>query len=142
VNKLHRQIRCQRCQHSCSKQSTLSDYGTQSDLRHLTTAEEVVAAIVEHLNNQLAAGIFTPPLAFLYSIALDNWVFASGIHNLFANAEYRQADGSIVGDPTQVEMNKLCQQFGWREGTAFDVLPLIIHMLPVIARVLSISPFH
>lgn len=99
------------------------------DLRHLTTAEEVFAAIVEHIqlstnggNIRSTISIFAPDSPGQPGIRIWN-------SQLIRYAGHRQADGSIVGDPAEVEMTELCQRFGWQgQGTPFDVLPLIIQM--------------
>ncbi|RUS24704.1 nitric oxide synthase, partial [Jimgerdemannia flammicorona] len=44
-------------------------------------------------------------------------------------AAYKQPDGTILGDPAQLELTEYCQKLGWckpvESRTAFDVLPLI-----------------
>ena len=48
---------------------------------------------------------------------------------LIRYAGYEQADGTVIGDPAQIELTKICQRLGWSgEGTHFDILPLIIQM--------------
>lgn len=99
------------------------------DLRHLTTAEEIFAAIVEHIqlatnggNIQSTISIFAPDLPRQPGIRIWN-------SQLIRYAGYRQADGRVVGDPAQTKLTELCQHFGWQgQGTQFDVLPLIIQM--------------
>nr|P79209.2 RecName: Full=Nitric oxide synthase 3; AltName: Full=Constitutive NOS; Short=cNOS; AltName: Full=EC-NOS; AltName: Full=NOS type III; Short=NOSIII; AltName: Full=Nitric oxide synthase, endothelial; Short=Endothelial NOS; Short=eNOS [Ovis aries] len=42
-------------------------------------------------------------------------------------AGYRQQDGSVRGDPANVEITELCIQHGWSPGNGrFDVLPLLL----------------
>lgn len=99
------------------------------DLRHLTTAEEVFAAIVDHIKQATNGGNIRSTI----SIFAPDSPGKPGIHIwnplLIRYAGYRQADGSTIGDPAQVKLTELCQHFGWRgQGTAFDVLPLIIQM--------------
>jgi nitric-oxide synthase, bacterial len=99
------------------------------DLRHLTTAEEVFVAIVEHIQQSTNEGNIQPTI----SIFAPNAPGRAGIRiwnsQLIRYAGYRQTDGSIVGDPAQTEFTELCQQLGWQgQGTQFDVLPLIIQM--------------
>ena len=99
------------------------------DLRHLTTAAEIFAAIVEHIQQATNGGnirsiisIFAPDVPGQPGIRIWNPL-------LIRYAGYRQSDGSIVGDPAQVELTEICQQMGWVGlGTPFDVLPLIIQM--------------
>lgn len=99
------------------------------DLRHLTTAEEIFAEIVNHLQQATNGGNIRSSI----SIFAPDPLGQSGIRiwnpQLIRYAGYRQADGSIVGDPAQIELAEICQQFGWQgQGTPFDVLPLIIQM--------------
>ena len=99
------------------------------DLRHLTTAAEIFAAIVEHIQQATNGGnirsiisIFAPDVPGQPGIRIWNPL-------LIRYAGYPQSDGSIVGDPAQVELTEICQQMGWVGlGTPFDVLPLIIQM--------------
>ncbi|CAH1773785.1 unnamed protein product [Owenia fusiformis] len=46
---------------------------------------------------------------------------------LIRYAGYRQPDGSVIGDPLNVEFTEICQRMGWvGSGGMFDVLPLIL----------------
>ncbi|OUL29684.1 nitric oxide synthase oxygenase [Nostoc sp. RF31YmG] len=99
------------------------------DLRHLTTAEDIFGAIVEHIqfatnggNIRSSISIFAPDPPGAPGIRIWN-------PQLIRYAGYRQADGTIVGDPAQAELTEICQHFGWQgQGTPFDVLPLIVQM--------------
>lgn len=99
------------------------------DLRHLTTAEGIFTAIVDHLQQATNGGNIRSTI----SIFAPNSPGQPGIRIwnplLIRYAGYRQADGAIIGDPAQAELTELCQRLGWQgQGTAFDVLPLIIQM--------------
>ncbi|PSB61259.1 nitric oxide synthase oxygenase [Chroococcidiopsis cubana CCALA 043] len=99
------------------------------DLRHLTTAEEIFAAIVDHIQQATNGGNIRSTI----SIFAPNSPGQPGIRIwnplLIRYAGYLQANGAIVGDPAQAELTKICQHFGWQgQGTQFDVLPLIIQM--------------
>jgi nitric-oxide synthase, bacterial len=97
---------------------------TVRDLRHLTTAEEIFAAIVDHIQQATNGGnirstisIFAPDIPGQGGIRIWN-------PQLIRYAGYRQADGSFMGDPDQAELTEICQHFGWQgEGTRFDILP-------------------
>jgi nitric-oxide synthase, bacterial len=99
------------------------------DLRHLNTAEAIFAAIVEHIqyatnggNIRATISIFAPDSPGQPGIRIWN-------PQLTRYAGYRQTDGTIVGDPAQLELTELCQHLGWQgQGTQFDVLPLIIQI--------------
>ncbi|XP_027562464.1 nitric oxide synthase, endothelial-like, partial [Neopelma chrysocephalum] len=46
---------------------------------------------------------------------------------LIRYAGYRQPDGSVRGDPANVDITELCIQHGWTPGGGrFDVLPLLL----------------
>ena len=99
------------------------------DLRHLTTAAEIFAALVEHIELATNNGNIRPHI----SIFAPQQPGKKGIRiwnpQLIRYAGYRQDDGSVVGDPAHCELTETCQHLGWRgKGTQFDVLPLIIQM--------------
>lgn len=100
------------------------------DLRHLATAAEIFAALVEHIEQATNGGsirsmisIFAPDSPGQPGIRIWN-------SQLIRYAGYRQPDGSIVGDPEQVDLTELLGQMGWvgGAGTPFDLLPLAIQM--------------
>ncbi|XP_065486126.1 nitric oxide synthase 3 isoform X2 [Caloenas nicobarica] len=46
---------------------------------------------------------------------------------LIRYAGYRQPDGSVLGDPANIDVTELCVQHGWSPGGGrFDVLPLLL----------------
>ncbi|XP_072921558.1 nitric oxide synthase 1 isoform X1 [Hemitrygon akajei] len=46
---------------------------------------------------------------------------------LIRYAGYKQADGSIIGDPASVELTEICIQQGWKAPLGrFDILPLLL----------------
>lgn len=100
------------------------------DLRHLTTAEAVFAALIEHLHRATNGGA----IRSMISIFAPQEPGQPGIRiwnpQLIRYAGYRQHDGSIVGDPLYVELTELAHQLGWRHAAEapFDLLPLIIQM--------------
>ena len=102
---------------------------TVRDLRHLTTAEDIFAAIVEHIKVATNRGKIRP----MISIFAPQKPAEEGIRIwnplLIRYAGYRQPDGRVIGDPEQVELTKICQSIGWKgSGTTFEILPLIIKM--------------
>ncbi len=100
------------------------------DLRHLTTADGVFAALVEHLRTaynggrvKLLLSVFAPQQPGRPGIRIWN-------QQLIRYAGYRQADGSVIGDPANVEFTDTIRRLGWTGGMGgrFDVLPLVIQM--------------
>ena len=97
------------------------------DLRHLTDAEEIFAAIVEHIRQANNSGHIRSTISIFAPDTLDKLGIRIWNSQFIRYAGYRQADGTIKGDPDQIELTKQCQDLGWSgQGTAFDVLPLVI----------------
>lgn len=100
------------------------------DMRHLATAEEVFAALIDHLRFATNGGkirstitIFAPQPPGQPGIRIWN-------PQLIRYAGYRGKDGSIIGDPLHVELTEMVQRLGWKGevGTPFDLLPLVIQL--------------
>lgn len=87
---------------------------TVRDLRHLTTAEDIFAAIVEHIELATNQGKIRPTI----SIFAPQKPGKEGIRIwnplLIRYAGYRQPDGRVIGDPDKVELTEICQSMGWR----------------------------
>lgn len=112
------------------------------DMRHLDSAEEIFQALLEHLSFATNGGkirstitVFAPPRPGQEGIQIWN-------PQLIRYAGYRQADGSIVGDPAQADFTDALRRLGWRggPGTPFDVLPLVIQMPGQEPRLFEIPP--
>nr|AAK43730.1 nitric oxide synthase form A [Physarum polycephalum] len=99
------------------------------DCRKVTTAEEVFEKCLEHLKFATNGGnIITTITVFAQQKAGEP---APRLWNsqLLRYAGYRQPDGSIIGDPSNVEMTEAAQKLGWvGQGTRFDVLPIVVQM--------------
>lgn len=101
------------------------------DLRHLSSAAEIFAGIVEHIKLATNGG----SLRSVISIFAPNQPEKPGIRIwnplLIRYAGYQQTDDSILGDPAQVKFTQICERLGWsapKTKTPFDILPLIIQM--------------
>ena len=98
------------------------------DLRHLDTEREVFDAVVGHLSLAGNGGKIKSVISIFRPFTpLDS----SGIQiwnaKLVHYAGYPQADGSCIGDPSEIAFTRICQSLGWQgQGTAFDVLPVVI----------------
>lgn len=95
------------------------------DMRHLETEEQMFKSIVEHIklatNNgdlRAVATVFKPDGRRLWNSQLLRY------------AAYRQSDGSILGDPANLEFTDEALKLGWTKEnrTAFDYLPIIIQL--------------
>ena len=97
------------------------------DLRHLNTAEDIFAAIVEHIKLSTNQGKIRPTISIFAPQKPGEEGIRIWNHQLIRYAGYRQADSSVIGDPDRVELTEICQSMGWKGlGTPFDILPLII----------------
>jgi nitric-oxide synthase len=100
------------------------------DRRDCTTADEVAQACVEHIRISTNGGNLRPAISVFAPRDLDDGG-AIRIWNsqLIRYAGVRQPDGTIVGDPMNVELTDLATHLGWKPpGGRFDLLPLVIQM--------------
>jgi len=108
------------------------------DMRHLETEEEFFKALVEHIKLATNNGDLRSSITiFRPDLEIRVW------NNLvFRYAGYRQPDGTILGDPANVELTDQALKLGWSGGqrTRFDVLPLIIQVAGREPRVFEIPP--
>lgn len=96
------------------------------DLRHLTSEDAIFSAIVSHLESATNGGDIQPIIS----------VFAPSeprirILNpqLILYAGYRQKNGTVIGDPKNVELTEVAEGLGWKgKGGRFDVLPILIRI--------------
>jgi nitric-oxide synthase, bacterial len=100
------------------------------DLRHLATAAEIFAALVEHIQQATNGGSIRSMISIFAPDSLGQPGIRIWNSQLIGYAGYRQPDGSVFGDPQQVELTELLKQMGWAggAGTPFDLLPLAIQM--------------
>jgi nitric-oxide synthase len=100
------------------------------DMRHLATEEEIFESCVEHLREAYNGGKIRP-LITVFPPAIPG---RAGIRiwnpQLIRYAGYRQADGSVIGDPLHRALTDAVRTLGWPggAGTPFDVLPLVIQL--------------
>ena len=92
------------------------------DLRHVTEPEEVFTELLKHLDHAWNGGRLRSVIS----------VFGPGVRvlnsQLIRYAGYRQADGSVIGDPGNLDLTRQLRALGWvgGPGTPFDVLPVAI----------------
>ena len=96
------------------------------DLRHLETEEEMFAALVEHIKIATNNGDLRALMTAFKPDGRRLWN-----SQLLRYAGYMQSDGTVLGDPANVELTKRAIELGWqppKEPTRFDYLPLIIQL--------------
>ena len=103
---------------------------TIRDCRHLEAPEEVFAALVEHLRLSTNGGSIRPMITVFAQQEPGQPGIRVWNEQLIRYAGYRRPDGSVLGDPGQVELTEALRHLGWRggEGTPFDLVPVILQM--------------
>ena len=99
------------------------------DRRHLQTPEEIFQACVEHLRWATNGGRIRPVMTVFAAAETGR---AARIWNpqLIRYAGWRRSDGTVLGDPAQLELTDRLHELGWRpaQRTAFTVLPVVIQV--------------
>lgn len=103
---------------------------TVRDCRHLYTAEEVFAALVEHIKQSTNQGRIIPMISIFAPESSAGPKVRIWNRQLIGYAGYRQADGSIVGDPLNVDFTQYAQELGWSRPSQgrFNLLPILIEV--------------
>jgi nitric-oxide synthase len=96
------------------------------DMRHLEREEDIFEALVEHIRVASNGGDLISTMTVFRPGAPDIRLYNT---QLLRYAGYREADGSITGDPANVELTDQAIALGWRgKGTRFDILPLMVRI--------------
>lgn len=99
------------------------------DARSLEDAESVYDACVEHLRLATRNGRIVPmQTVFAPWRGMDGGIRIWN-HQLLRYAGYRSPDGSVLGDPINVDFTRRVLALGWSPPAApgpFDLLPLVI----------------
>jgi nitric-oxide synthase len=103
---------------------------TVRDCRHLCTAEEVFTALIEHIQQSANQGRIIPMISIFAPESCAGPKVRIWNRQLIGYAGYRQADGSIVGDPLNVYFTQYAQKLGWSGPSQgrFNLLPLVIEV--------------
>jgi hypothetical protein len=97
------------------------------DCRGVQDPYEIFSECVEHLRHATNEGKIRPTITIFALPAPGRRGVRIRNDQMIRYAGYRAVDGSVIGDPAQVEFTRAVERFGWLgEGSAFDVLPLVI----------------
>jgi nitric-oxide synthase, bacterial len=100
------------------------------DLRHLNSPEQVFAALVEHIVVSTNAGRILPMLSVFASGSAEKPKVRIWNRQLIGYAGYLQADGSILGDASNLSFTQRIRALGWKgpSPARFNLLPIAIEM--------------
>jgi nitric-oxide synthase, bacterial len=100
------------------------------DFRHLNAPEQVFAALVDHIVVSTNGGRIIPMVSVFASGSAEKPKVRIWNRQLIGYAGYLQADGSVLGDPSNLSFTQRIQALGWKGPSAgrFNLLPIAIEM--------------
>jgi len=94
------------------------------DCREADSAADVYRECLEHLTASTSGGALRAVISVFAPRTPDSVGFTILNPKLIRYAGYRNADGTVIGDPLQAELTDYALARGWQSPrTAFDVLP-------------------
>lgn len=99
------------------------------DFRHVTTGEGMLDAIMGHIETATNRGSIRPVITVFPPRRPDGQGPRVWSPQFFRYAGYRQADGSVLGDPGNRELTDVAMALGWKppeKRGRFDLLPIIV----------------
>ncbi|XP_012912025.1 nitric oxide synthase, brain isoform X1 [Mustela putorius furo] len=97
------------------------------DARDCTTAHGMFNYICNHIKYATNKGNLRSAITIFPQRTDGKHDFRVWNSQLIRYAGYKQPDGSILGDPANVEFTEICVQQGWKPPRGrFDVLPLLL----------------
>jgi nitric-oxide synthase len=112
------------------------------DRRHVATGAGVFDELVAHVREATNGGRIRPTVTVFAPAAAGERGIRIWNDQLIRYAGHRAPDGRIIGDPRYAAFTTTVTRMGWRgQGTAFDVLPLVIET-PGRAPLLRELPRH
>jgi len=101
---------------------------TRCDLRGVQCSREMARSVVKGMQKAFNRGHILPTVFMFPPRAPGKCGPMIWNSQILAFAGYEQEDGSILGDPANVELTKGMKEFGWKppmERSRWDFLPLI-----------------
>ncbi|CAH1134822.1 unnamed protein product [Ceutorhynchus assimilis] len=97
------------------------------DCRYVTTTSGMFEALCNHIKYSTNKGNIRSAITVFPQRTDGKHDFRVWNPQLISYAGYRQPDGSILGDPMNVEFTEICQKLGWKgKGTRWDILPILV----------------
>ena len=100
------------------------------DCRDHETPEDIFQACVDHLRQATNGGRVRPVMTVFAADGQTRRRPRIWNSQLIRYAGWRRPDGTVLGDPLQVEFTELLESLGWRPDgkTEFTVLPVVIQV--------------
>ncbi|KAF7700372.1 hypothetical protein HF521_003330 [Silurus meridionalis] len=97
------------------------------DARKCRTAKEMFQFLCSHIKFATNGGNLRSAITVFPQRTDGQHDFRVWNSQLIRYAGYQMEDGSVIGDPANVEFTEICVQLGWTpKYNSFDVLPLIV----------------
>uniref|UniRef100_A0A670KIF4 Nitric oxide synthase n=1 Tax=Podarcis muralis TaxID=64176 RepID=A0A670KIF4_PODMU len=97
------------------------------DARDCASAQEMFTSLCTHINYATNRGNLRSAITIFPNRIAGRGDFRVWNQQLIRYAGYAQPDGTILGDPANVDFTEVCIQYGWRPPRGrFDILPLLL----------------
>ncbi|CAG7730913.1 unnamed protein product [Allacma fusca] len=97
------------------------------DARSVTTTTGMFEAVCKHIKYSTNKGNIRSAITIFPQRTDGKHDFRIWNPQLIAYAGYRNPDGTITGDPLNVEFTEICTKLGWKgKGTKWDILPCVL----------------
>ncbi|KAK7869083.1 hypothetical protein R5R35_000802 [Gryllus longicercus] len=97
------------------------------DCRYVTTTSGMFEALCNHIKYSTNKGNIRSAITVFPQRTDGKHDFRVWNNQLISFAGYRNPDGSVTGDPGNVEFTEVCLKLGWKsQRTRWDVLPLVL----------------
>ncbi|XP_018567945.1 nitric oxide synthase, salivary gland isoform X2 [Anoplophora glabripennis] len=97
------------------------------DCRYVTTTSGMFEALCNHIKYSTNKGNIRSAITIFPQRTDSKHDYRVWNSQLISYAGYRQPDGSVIGDPLNVEFTEVCLKLGWKStGGRWDILPLVL----------------
>lgn len=99
------------------------------DFRHVATEDEMLDAILGHIEFATNGGNLRPTITVFRPAGPDGAGPRVWSPQFFRYAGYQRADGTVLGDPANLEFTEVALALGWEPPAMrgpFDLLPLVV----------------
>ncbi|XP_076182998.1 nitric oxide synthase isoform X1 [Ptiloglossa arizonensis] len=97
------------------------------DCRYVTTTSGMFEALCNHIKYSTNKGNIRSAITIFPQRTDGKHDYRVWNQQLISYAGYKNPDGTVIGDPVNVEFTELCIKLGWKGArTRFDILPLVL----------------